>query len=90
MEAMAYLFTLMVLAGLIARFGRQLVPGRAGLVLQIVAAALSSGLAIRTAGVAMDQVEARGSLFLVVVVGMLLSTLIMLLVFDFNRSGRKE
>lgn len=73
MEAMAYLFALMVLAALVARYGRQLLPGRAGLALQLMSAALAAGLAIRTAGVAMDQVQVRQNLFLVVVVGMVIA-----------------
>lgn len=88
MEAIAYLFAFMVLTSLVARFGRQLLPGRAGLGLQILAAALTAGLAIRAAGLAMDQVEAKRELFLVVVVGMAVAGALVVAIFRPSNQDR--
>lgn len=81
MEAMAYVFAFMVLAALLARFGPQLLPGRAGLGLQMLAAAVAAGLAIRAAGMAMDQVRDRPDLFLVLVAGMVMAAAVIFGIF---------
>lgn len=81
MEAMAYIFAFMVLAALVARYGRDLLPGRAGLGLQMIAAALAAGLAIRAAGLAMEEVQEKQELFLVVVAGMAMAAAVVFGIF---------
>lgn len=90
MEAMAYIFAFMVLAALVARFGRDLLPGRAGLGLQLVAAALAAGLAIRAAGIAMQEVQERQELFLVVVAGMAMAAAVVFGIFTRLPGARQE
>lgn len=89
MEAMAYLFAFMVLAALVARFGPRLLPGRAGLALQLISASLAAGLAIRAAGLAMDVVAQRQQLFLVVVGGMLVAAAVIFAVFYRSDSAQR-